>query len=43
VMYGLTSEPQCLQTTNRSAPEGIAAHSMALPSPAEQPFAILRT
>jgi hypothetical protein len=23
VMYGLTSEPHCLHTTNRSAPEDI--------------------
>jgi hypothetical protein len=25
VMYGLTSEPHCLHTTNRSAPEVIVA------------------
>ncbi len=31
-MYGLTSEPHCLQTTNRSAPEVIVDHSKDLPT-----------
>jgi hypothetical protein len=34
VMYGLTSDPHCLQTTNRSAPEDMGTHSKDLPTPA---------
>src|ERR1700694_835274 len=33
-MYGLTSDPHCLQTTKRSAPEDMTIHSKDLPTPA---------
>jgi hypothetical protein len=38
VMYGLTSDPHCLQTTNRSAPDGMPTHSMDLSTPPGAPL-----
>jgi hypothetical protein len=37
-MYGLTSEPHCLHTTNRSAPEVIADHSKDLSTLSRAPL-----
>src|SRR5271170_3918527 len=36
-MYGLTSEPHCVHTTNRSAPEVISLHSMDLSTAPREP------
>jgi hypothetical protein len=37
-MYGLTSDPHCLHTTNKSGVEDISTHSKDLPSPPRAPL-----
>src|SRR5665213_464982 len=38
VTYGLTSDPHCLHTTNRSAPEVISLHSKCLSTTCRAPL-----